>query len=139
MAARRTDAQILRTRRDATHVTAGEAVTGRRALASPGMASGARADRGAWLTLSRVKDWRSPGRRHRGMDRMKLKAGDLAVGTCYATRHGDLRQIVSLETKGEVTFDAHKKTDAGDWANPRRFHASVDAFLRELVAEVPCA
>jgi hypothetical protein len=69
---------------------------------------------------------------------MKVKAGDLAVGKCYATRHGELRQVVSLEQKGEVTFDARKKGTAGDWTAPRRFHASVDAFVRELVEEAPC-
>lgn len=69
---------------------------------------------------------------------MKVKASELAVGKCYATRHGELRQVVSLETKGEVTFETRKKIEAGGWSHPRRFHVSVDAFVRELVAEAVC-
>jgi hypothetical protein len=69
---------------------------------------------------------------------MKLKASAINVGRCYTTRHGELRQVVSLEPKGEVVFDARKPLDGGGWTSARRYHASMEAFVREAVAEAPC-
>ena len=69
---------------------------------------------------------------------MKLKSNAIYVGKCYATKHGELRKVVSIQPSGEITFDTHKKSDDGGWSQPRRFHADLKNFAREAVLEVPC-
>lgn len=67
---------------------------------------------------------------------MKLKGAAIAVGRCYATKHGEVRKVVSIQPNGEITFDTHKKLEDGSWSQPRRFHANLKNFAREAVSEV---
>lgn len=69
---------------------------------------------------------------------MKLKSGAISIGRCYATKHGEVRQVVSIQPSGEITFDTRRKSEDGSWSQPRRFHANLENFAREAVAEVPC-
>ena len=68
---------------------------------------------------------------------MKLKSGAILVGRAYATKHGEVRKVVSIQPNGEVTFDTHKKLDDGSWSQPRQFHANLENFAREAISEVP--
>lgn len=70
---------------------------------------------------------------------MKMKSASVAVGKCYATKHGELRQVISMQPGGEITFDTRKKNEDGGWSQPRRFHTNLENFAREAVAEVPCS
>lgn len=69
---------------------------------------------------------------------MKLKPNSIAVGKCYATKHRELRQVVSIESSGEITYETRKEIEGGGWSQARRFHSSLDTFVREAVSEVPC-
>ena len=68
---------------------------------------------------------------------MKLKSSAISVGNCYATKHGEVRKVVSIQPNGEITYDTHKKSEDGSWSQPRRFHANLENFTREAVSEVP--
>jgi hypothetical protein len=80
----------------------------------------------------------SPALIYSGMVSMKLKLDRIAVGKCYATKHHELRQVVSIEPSGEITYDTRKAAEGGGWSPARRFHSTLDTFAREAVSEVPC-
>lgn len=61
---------------------------------------------------------------------MKLKSSAISVGRCYATKHGEVRKVVSIQPNGEITFDTHKKTEDGSWSQPRRFHSNLEKFCK---------
>lgn len=69
---------------------------------------------------------------------MKLNPKSVAVGKCYTTKHSELRQVVSIEPGGEITYDTRKPAEGGGWSQARRFHSSLDTFAREALSEVPC-
>ncbi|MDB5571132.1 MAG: hypothetical protein JWN93_2315 [Hyphomicrobiales bacterium] len=66
---------------------------------------------------------------------MKLKAKSIGVGKCYATKHGEVRQVVSIQPSGEITFDTRRQAADGSWSQPRRFHSNLENFAREAVSE----
>lgn len=68
---------------------------------------------------------------------MKLKSDAISLGKCYATKHGEVLKVVSIQPN-EITFDTRKKSEDGGWSQPRRFHANLENFAREAVSEVPC-
>jgi hypothetical protein len=69
---------------------------------------------------------------------MRLAPKSIEVGKCYATKHNELRQVVSVAPNGMVTYDTGKKADDGGWSSASRFNASLENFAREAVSEAPC-
>jgi hypothetical protein len=69
---------------------------------------------------------------------MKLTPKSIAEGKCYLTKDGDLRQVVSTEPAGMVTYETRKKTSAGKWSAPQRFSETLDHFVRKAISETPC-